>query len=411
MNLEILRLSWRSLWRNSRRTLITTASIAFGLGLAVFSEALGTGIYGKMASDAARMQAGDITVQHRDYLESPAVDLYIEDALSLRTALQGVEGVEAVKLLVLGQGIARSSAAAVSAAFIGVDAALEARTSPIAKKIVEGRYLKPSDEGRVVIGHKLAERLNVGVGKKLVLSSNDADGNLVEQLFRVVGIFATRTDMIDAHLVQTRATELADLLQLPAGAATQVGVLLRDPDQLATVLPAIAAQLRGNARAYGWQDIMPGLANYIRADHGALKFINGILIFLVLFTILNTVMMSVLEREREFAILLAIGTPVSRIGVQVAVETLFTGLIGCALGVAIGVAGGYYVQVNGLDLERFYSGIEVEAGGFAVDMVLFARVKMGAVLELALMVLAATMLTAIPGIQRLAHIELTARTH
>jgi len=409
MPLEIPRLSWRSLWRNRRRTLITVASIALGLGLAVFFESLADGMYTKLASDAARMQAGDVTVQHRDYLEAPSVDLYVEDAVTMRRQLEALPEVEAVKLLVQAQGIARSSAGAVGVAFVGVDTELETRTSPIARKVVEGRYLTAEDEGRVVIGTKLAERLKLEVGKKLVLSSNDADGNLVEQLFRVVGIFATGSDQIDAYLVQVRAPELAALLQLPEGAATQVGVLLHEPQHLEEALPSIAAGVGGSARAYSWEQIMPELANYIRVDHGSMKVTNWILIFLVLFTILNTVMMSVLEREREFAILLAIGTPPGRIATQVAVETFFTGLVGCATGVALGVAGGYYVQVNGWDLTSLYATEDVEVGGFAIDMVLYAKVNASTVLRQAAMVLAATMLTSIPGVWRLSHIDLTAR--
>lgn len=388
----IARLAWRSIWRNRRRTLITVLSIAFGLTFAIFFISMGAGMYAKMINDAVRMQAGHITVEREGYLDAPAVDLFLADAAPLRRSIEKIPSVESTKLLVLGQGIARTGTGTVGVALMGVEPSAEALTSPLAKRITHGRYLEDHDGPWVVIGKTLAERLKVTVGKKLVITTNNAKGDLVDELCRVRGIFATGSEEVDGYIMQAPITFARRVFGLPSGGATQLGVILDKPEAQDRVLAEVKRLTAGkDMEVEPWQVMLPELASYIKLDEGANYVFQGILIFLILFTIFNTVLMSVMERKREFAMLQALGTKPVQVMGQVFLETVFLGLIGCGLGLIGGTLSAAALQHWGLDLSNFYDG-DLTVSGFAVDTVLRAKLTPGLAFGLSGLVFAATLL-------------------
>lgn len=369
----LLKIAWRSLGRNRRRTFISVGAIGFSLALAVFFIALGDGVYRALVDDAARMHGGHLTIEDARYEAAPSVDLRIEGVTALRERVAALPGVARTKAMVLGQGVVQSGAGAVGAAVVGVEPAIEGATSPLARRIVAGRYLAPTDEARVVVGAKLAERLEVGVGDKVVLTTNDARGELVEELARVAGIFRIGSDEADAYLAQVPIGFARRLYGLGPDAATRLAVVLADPGARDRVLPALRRLAPAGAAARTWEEVLPELAAYIRIDRGSNFIFQGILVFLSLFTVFNTVTMSVLERTREFAVQLALGARRALVGEQVLVESMLLGLFGCAVGLALGGLAGYVLQVHGLDMRHFYAG-NVTVSGFAVEPIIHAQV-------------------------------------
>jgi len=402
----IIRLAWRSIWRHRRRTIITVSSIGFGLACAIFLIALADGVYDQMINDAVRMQAGHITLEHPDYRDAPSVDLFITNLSSLRTEIEKLPEVERTKLLISGQGVARSGAGAVGVSVMGVEPAVEKMTSPLARNIIAGDYLDEKDGSWVVIGSKLARRLKLKKGKKLVITTNDASGALVEELYRVKGIFETGSEEIDGYFIQAPLKAARSLYGLPPNAAIQLGVILHDPEKQREVLQKIKKMVNNKPiKAYPWQDILPELATYIRIDGGSNRIFQGILLFLILFTIFNTILMSVLEREREFAVLLALGTKPAELKGQVLVESAFIGLIGCFIGLLFGGTIAYAVQIWGWDISSFLQeGITVS--GFAISTEMHAKVTASLLLSLGLIVFAATLLLSLIPMRRATHVRI-----
>jgi ABC-type lipoprotein release transport system permease subunit len=396
----VARLAWRSLWRHRRRTIITVASIGFGLALFVFSVSLAAGMYARLIDDAVRMQAGHVTVEHADYRDAPAVDLRVRDAGALAGRIAALPGVEGTKRLVLGQGVARSGTGAAGVAVMGVEPAVEARASPLARRLVAGRYLAPDDGARVVVGAALAERLDLAEGKKLVITTNDASGALVEALFRVAGVFRTGAEEVDGYLVQAPLDAVQRLYGLGADEVTQLGVVLADADRQRAVARRVAALVDDPRLAVRpWQEELPELAAFIRIDRTSDYIFHSLLLALVLFTIFNTLLMSVLEREREFAVLLAIGTSPAELRRQVLLESAFIGALGCTVGLVLGGAVAGLVQVYGLDLTRFYrEGLTIS--GLAVSTTLHARVTARALALLGGAVFLATLLLGVWPMRR-----------
>ncbi len=401
-----IRLAWRSLWRNKRRTVITVCSIAFGLTFAIFFIALADGAYEQMIEQMVRIQSGHVTLEHTDYREAPSVDLSIKIPGQLRSDVEKWPAVEETKLVVLGQGIVKSGAGNMAAALMGVEPSIEEASSPVARNLMKGKYLEPTDGPQVMVGSEMAERLNLGVGKKLVIASNDVNGTLVEELCRVKGIFRTGSEEMDAYVVQMPISFARRLFRLPRGGATQMGVILRDPGSQKRVIKRIRDLLHDRSIAVlPWQEVMPDVATYIKMDKGSNLIFQGILIFLILFTIFNTLSMSVLERQREFAMLMAVGTTRGRLRLQVLAETIFLGLIGCFFGVLLGGIAVFYGHLYGINLSGIM-GDSLNISGFALSSRMYTKVSLDIFLGSTITVFAATLLLGLVPVRRATRINI-----
>jgi ABC-type lipoprotein release transport system permease subunit len=386
--------------------LITVLSIGFGLACTVFFIAIGEGVYAQLIDQVVRMQAGHITIENPNYRDAPAVDLWIKAPESLRSEIERLPQVERTKLIIMGQGIARSGSGDVSATLMGIEPSVEMDTSPLVRHIVAGRYLNEDDGPWVVIGSELAKRLKLVVGKKMVLTTNDAAGNLVDELCRVRGIFETGSVEIDGYFIQAPIDFARRLFGLPGESATQLGVVLRIPEAQESVLQEARLMVaEQDIAVLPWQEVIPEIASYIKLDKGSNLIFQAILVFLILFTIFNTILMSVLEREREFAVLLALGTKPVQLRLQILMESAYLGLIGCALGLLVGGLAAWAAQVWGIDLRSLLEeGFTIS--GFAISAKMHARVTTGLLLGTAGLVFGATLILSLIPMHRASRLSI-----
>lgn len=409
----LIKLAWRSLLRNKRRTLITVISIALGTGLALFFISLQLGVYEKMIDEAVRMNAGHLTVEHGDYELAPSIDLFVSPVTEISRMAEGIEGVEQVKPLVVGQAMVSTSAGAVGVGLVGVNPEAEAAASPLAEKIIDGRYLKTGDERGVVVGARLAERLKLKLGKKMVVTTNDVSGELVSELLRLTGVFEVGTEETDAFLIQVPIDVARRIFRLGPDAATRVGVVLESPKYQEEVIEQLRTRISdGDMSVLPWQEVMPDLAGFIAIDVGSNYVFQGIIIFIIGFTILNTILMSVLERSREFATLLAIGTSPMRLRIQVAIESAFIGLIGTVCGLLLGSMGIWYMMAHGWDLSGIY-GDSTTVSGYLMDPVLRGYASVNMFLILGTLIFGMTLLLGLYPAYKSARISIpdVLRTH
>ena len=372
-----MRVSWRSIWRNWRRTMITVSAISGGLALSLFFLAFQYGIHDQVINDAVQIQSGHITLEHKEYRDAPAVDLRIRVTDKVRKELVAMPGVVSAKAVVQGQGVAKSGSGAVGVAVMGVEASRENGVSPISLNLIDGAYLADSDQRKIVVGSKLAEQLKLKVGKKLVLSSNDVNGELVEELFRVKGIFEMHSPEMDGHLIQISLKAAQQFFGLRLEDYTQLGIVLEDRREQTPLIERLQAwgELRQLAEAMvilPWEAVLADLAALLDVDRAGNWFMLLILVFLSLFTIWNTILMSVLERTREFAMMLALGTSPGLIRAQVLMESLIVGAVSVLVGLGLGAGLTWGAMVNGIDL----SGM-VEEGttlsGFTINPICYPK--------------------------------------
>jgi len=399
-------LAWRSLWRNKRRTLITVSSIAFGTALALFLISWADGMYRKLIDSAVRMNAGHVTVERRGYNLAPSLSLYVPSVERIRTVARDLDGVSRIKPLVTGQAMVATGSASAGVGLVGVDPAVEKEVSPIARSIKAGRYLEPGDARGVVLGLTLAKRLDVEPGMKVVVTCNDSTGELVNEMLVVTGIFSTGMEEADGFLIQVPIAAARRIFRLGPDAATQVGLVLTSPDRQGDVLERMNASLAGTGLvALPWQEVLSDLASFMSVDKGSNYVFQGIIIFLLSFTILNTILMSVLERTREFATLLAIGTAPILLRLQIVMESAMIGIIGTGLGLAIGGGISLYFEIHGLDISPLI-GKNLSVTGFTVDPVLRNEVSVRLLSWLGSLVFGLTLIVGLYPAYRSARINL-----
>ena len=273
--MTLLLICWRSLWRNKRRTIISVSAISLGLSFAVFFLALGDGIYEQMIEDTVRMNGGHFTIEHPEYRQAPAIDLVVSDTDKLRRQLGMLKGVRSTKALVVGQGVAKTSTASTGVAILGIEPSAELATSPLAKRLVRGQYLADKDQRKVVIGSNMAERLKLDIGKKIVIVSTNTDGDMVEELVRVKGIFKMGSPELDGHLLQLPIDFARQFYGLEEAQATQVGVVVSNPKLRDMVMEQYAAVAPRGTVVLPWEEVLPDLANYVRLDRGLQPGVSG----------------------------------------------------------------------------------------------------------------------------------------
>ncbi|MFH1742219.1 MAG: ABC transporter permease [bacterium] len=388
--MELIRMAWRGIWRTTRRTVITMLSIGLGLALVIIFISFGDGVYYQLVDDAANMQAGHITIENPGYRDSPSVDQWVDETDEIKRRAEALPNVKMVKRLIVGNGVASTGSNSVGIAIMGIEPALESTVSPIPDNIIKGEYLEDADGEKALIGSRLARLLDLKPGRKLVLTVNNSSGDMVQVLFRVKGIFETGTDEIDGYLMQIPLNSATGLFGLPDNAATQVGVVVDQSTRQKETFDHTTNEFKELPVAVlTWQSIMPDLAAYITLDKSSNIIMQGILMFLVLFTIFNTILMSVLERRREFAVLLAIGTPPGMLKWRVVIESFFIGIIGCAAGLAVGWGFSAWTGVRGLDMSGFL-GSDLDVSGFAVSLIIHPISTAPTLLWPVLLILAST---------------------
>lgn len=368
-------MAWRTLMRNKRRSVITAFSVAFGVLLSVTFTASGDYAYTNMINTSAVMGLGHLSVEHPDYQDTPTLDKRLLEAEAVWQRALQIPGVTGAQVRIMGQAMFASGAKSVGGAFIAIDPARETPSHNIfLRTLVEGRSFSAGEERGVVVGAKMAEKLNLRLGKKLVFTLTDKDGELVSELGRVSGIFKTGDDSVDGSVVLLPLALVRKTLGYEPKAASLVAIFLADHREAESVKENLARlwAKRPDIGVLTWQESQPDLAGLIKVD----RLFNHLLQFLVGLVIaagiMNTLLMSVMERQREFGIMMALGMMPGQVVWLVLLESCWLGILGLVLGVIITTPWFWYMATVGLDFSS-QIGEDYSAGGVLVDPVMKFR--------------------------------------
>jgi ABC-type lipoprotein release transport system permease subunit len=382
----LLRLSLRNLGRQARRSILTASAMVVGLALLVISRALGDGSHESWIDQAVRAGAGHVTVETPGYRSSGdlADRLPPEGVAAARAALADARVapfVSAVAPRLSVSGLASSPSSALPVAVQGVDPAIEAVFSTMPEKVVEGRYLEPGDRLEAFVGANLVERLDLSLGARLVLTTQDASGEIVGQLVRVRGIFRTGIPEIDEGLIHIPVETARQWLSAP-GSATQLAILLHDSRETRAAAIALRSALDSAAglAVLSWRETAPQLDAAVRIDDAGSYVFHGVLFAIVALAILNAILMSVLNREREFGVLQALGLTTRETGAVVFTEGVLLTFASGIVGVALGFAVTWIFWRNGLDLSSFYDE-SISMSGIAVSPIVVPSFQISQILE------------------------------
>ena len=391
-----LAMAWRNVWRNRRRTIITLCSIVFGTFLSVLMTGIGDATYGSMIDTAARMGNGHVTVQHPEQHQTPSPKRYVPGALQIASKLRQDPDVTAAIPRITGQLMIAAAAESRGAAFIGIDPGLETADTLLAVKgLKKGAMFQADDENGVVLGAILARQLGVKIGRKVVYTLTDRHGEIFTGLGRVRGLIESGSPGIDAGLCLLPIKAVQKALGYGEDDATLVAVVARD-QRLAAPL---AQRLRGSVdkahAVHTWHVTMASLSSFIDMKLSGTAFIEGLLMLLVGAGIFNALLVSVMERRREFGILTALGWSRAQLFGLVMAESAWVALVGLTAAVGVTAFPYYHLSTKGLDMTAAYGGQNVSVANVAFDPHLYVKMHPESMVFLAAMVLLGTLLAGV----------------
>jgi len=347
----MLRLAWRNLWRQPRRTWLTTGAMVFSNVLLIFMISLQFGMYGLMIDNTLRIFSGHIQVQARGYKDDKKMREIVPDVRPLAAELRADLGSETIAARGLAFGLVSSEERSYGIGVYGVEPAFEPQVSNIPGLVGEGRYLDDIDAYEIVIGSALARNLRVSVGDELTLLGSGLDGSFAAAVLRVVGTFDSGARDIDRNIGEMPLGAFQEVFFMN-GAGHQVVAMAPSLDDVPALESRIEAAIAGRNGlvVHDWDALEPGLRQAIEADMSSAFFMYGILVILVAFSVLNTQLMSVLERTHEFGVVMALGMKPGRLGGLVMLETALMGLMGLVLGAVIGAAITHWLGIQGYSI-------------------------------------------------------------
>ena len=350
MNL-VLRLAWRNLWRQPRRTWLTTGAMVFSNVLLVFMISLQFGMYRLMIENSLQAFTGHMQVQAQGYNDDKKMRQTVPDIVALANDLRTQLGSDEVAARATAFALASSEDRSYGIAVFGVEPQFEPNVSSIPGLVRDGRYLDSNDAAEIVIGAVLARNLRVEVGDELTLLGSGKDGSFAAVVANVVGIFDSGVAELDRTIAEMPLGLFQDVFYM-RGDGHQVVVNAPRLGQVAELRQRVAGLLPAEQDlvVQDWDALLPGLKQAIQADISSAVFMYGVLVILVAFSVLNTQLMSVLERTHEFGIVLALGLKPGRLGRLVMLETAMMGTIGLLIGALIGGAITAWLGVQGFTM-------------------------------------------------------------
>lgn len=323
-------LAWRNLWRNPRRTWLTAGGIGFAVWLLVFGMSMQDGSLLVMVDNAARLFGGHVQIQRPGYQDDPRVEAVLRDAEQTMRQARATDHVTAV--LPRGEAFALASAGERSfgAQVMAVDPAQERVAASLPGMVAEGRYLE--GPGEAFVGTVLARNLGLGVGDEVVLLGTALEGGVAAAVVEVVGTFATGQAEIDRSLLQIGLEDFRGGWNLPDDAVHRLVLMLEAADRSRAAVEALEAPGR---TVLGWRVLMPEMEQTIEIKRLSMQFFFAFTTVIVAFSVVNTFMMTVFERTREFGMLTALGMRHLAIVRQLSAEALWMALLGVALGLGV----------------------------------------------------------------------------
>ena len=347
------KMAWRNIWRNPRRTILTICAITFASVLLVFMLSFQFGSYETMINTSVKISTGHLQVQAAKYHEKKSIRFVIPDPLAVADILDQIPEVAAYSFRGQAFALISSKDRTYGVVVTGIDPQKEARVSRIRKLVHEGHFLTEDDGSRAVVGKLLAKNLRVKIGDELALLGQGRDGSIAATVVQVKGIFSSGIDEFDRSTIQIPLAFFQQTFSM-GNAVHEVVIIaksLSDVSRIkAKLVTALSKLNKGtHLKTFDWQELMPGLRQAIEMDLVSGLIFYALLIIVVAFSILNTFLMAIFERTREFGVLMALGTTPRRLTKVLLTESMVMTAVGIMAGILIGIAITYYFQMNGID--------------------------------------------------------------
>ena len=353
----LFKLAWRNLWRNHRRTIIMLSAISIGVWAMIFMTALTQGMVNEMIKDGIRVLPGYVQVHHPDYLDDPNINNLIptpDTELSARLAASGMDR-WATRIKV--PAVISSEYESRGVTLLGIDPARERHINFIEDTEIKGHFLESVDDNGIVIGRKLAEKLDTEVGKRIVIMSQNPENEIADRGFRVIGVFDAKTETLEETYAFAAKKTVQNFLQV-GDYVTEAVAMGDDYRNVEPVFSAVSAAVNDKLVVSRWYELNTYLGTTMKVMDGFV-LIWVIVVFLVLsFGLVNTLVMAVFKRIREIGLMLALGMKPSSILGQVIIESMLLLVIGLVIGNTLAIVTIQPLK-DGIDISIVAKGMEM----------------------------------------------------
>jgi len=352
-------IAWRNLWRNPRRTSVILVSIVVGIGMMLSLGALMWGMVQGMLDSSLANLTGHVQVHHPAFMDDPALENRMRDPGRLEEALEAVLPADArVARRLRIDMVVTNARHSGGVTLVGSDLEAERRMTFLGSASIEGEFPAPDSTNGILVGRELLEQFETRLGNKLILTARDADGEVASKAFRITGVFDTVMESSEAGLAFAPVEAVQAFLKVGEG-VSEVSILLPDIEQSGQVAAALSARLDPERFAVSpWQELSPLITAYIRV-WDTFAYIWALVIFVAMsFGLVNTLLMAVYERVREFGLVRALGMRPGQVLSGVLIESVLLLAVGLVAGnlLAFTVIG--WLGSTGIDLTAFADSTE-----------------------------------------------------
>jgi ABC-type lipoprotein release transport system permease subunit len=329
-----IRIAWRNIWRNKKRTLITITSVSFAVVMAVFTRSFQEGSYAKMIENAVGQFSGYVQVHQKNYWNDKTLDNGIVLNDSLIKSILSVSGVEGVNFRLESFSLASYQKNTKGAMIMGIDPDDEDKMIGLRSKMIKGNYFNKNDKS-VLIGSKLAQYLGLTVGDTIVLMGQGHWGQSAIGAYPVKGILKIPSPVIDKQIIFMPLPLAQEYFSFNNG-ITSIVVRFKDATETEKIVTELNEKLKNtDYSAIGWREMMPEMVQIIQSDRAGGIFMIAVLYMIIAFGVFGTVLMMTEERKKEFAVMVSIGTQRTKLMLISIYETLLINSLAIVLGIIV----------------------------------------------------------------------------
>ncbi len=394
MSIDV-KMAWRNLWRNPRRTILTIGAITFASLLLVFMLSFQFGSYDTMINTSVKIQTGHLQIQLDEYQEKNSIRLVVSDPEKIAALVDKIPQVRAYTFRAQTFSLISSEQRTYGVIVTGIDPEHEADVSSLKSLIRQGEFLSGENTDQALVGKLLARNLRVNIGDELSVIGQGRDGSIAATVVKIKGIFSSGIDELDRAAIHIPLNTFQEVYSMQ-GAVHEVVVIadsLSDVDKIKYAIHSDLASLNLKKRliVLDWNELMPGLRQSIEMDLISGLIFYMLLLLVVAFSILNTFLMAIFERTREFGVMMAIGTTPGRLTKVLLIESMTLTFVGVIAGIFAGSLITIYFQTHGIDI----SGASELLSQFGISGRMYPKLSLLSAVSGPLAVLVITFFTAL----------------
>ena len=354
----LLKLAWRNIWRNKRRSLLTLAAVVFAALMAIAMRGIQLGTYALNIKSVVELFSGYLQIQNKGYVDNPTLNSSFVIDKNLQKEISGTDGVTGYAPRIYADGLVSFKENSRGAAVFGIDPAKEKNVTTFVYNLSGGRFFTSDSSNEIVVGTQMLRNLGATIGDTVVILAQGYDGALGNQKFKIVGTVRLGVQELESAIVFMGLKTAQSLLTMP-NRVNVIAIKAASLDRMSEISESLSKRITNpNLAVLQWDRVNPEMKQAIQLDNVSGIMFLGILIVIVAFGILNTVLMSVTERFREFGVILSIGMPQKKLTYLVYIETMFITILGLVLGNVLGYAVNYYLILHpivfGGELKQLY---------------------------------------------------------